>query len=903
MMNLKPSIYRTSTNYLNFIFVISIGALFIGLNPTSGHAQKWLQDERPTNWREDAELNDIHFVDSKIGWAVGAQGTLVRTEDGGETWTTFSFVHRKSHFGEITLAEKLKKAANRKIQDFSTQPDQFCRFESVFFTNKNNGWAVGGYKIPLMNRTRGILYRTKNGGKSWHEVQGTFASAMTRIEMNQLPPNPVGHSPPATGWVISRTNPLFRQPILETSDSGTSWNASPSPLDSHILDASPIPGGFVFISPDGTLGRYTSERLQKTNVFSDSKNPRFRRVHMVNHEIGFAVGDKTTAMMTNTGGETWISLTDSPAFSRAFQGKTRPEIDLRTIEKQGNFVWLAGNPGNRILRYDLKTRSLKILTVPFFGQINAIEFVNERNGWIAGSLGTILATNDGGKSWRRQRGTQQRVSILMVSEDRSKIPLELLAKYSGEEGYLAACLYGDSDHQEPKFPELKFPLAAALERLGCVHSESVSRNELNASRIARSICTFRPNVVIINGGIPFTETALQSISLAMKFGSPTLQPWTPDRAAVQTSNGKFRISAQQVLPYSGKTVGDHVVLSRAMMSTPETPIDLWPPAPQFELKPISSAAVGPNTRLLEGLSATGQLPRRPKQRRTNANLSMIQLVSQKKETLEHLQRWTSSAGRRYQVWLREITRITNPLPQETAGLWLFELADQYLKNGKVGLAGDTIEFLARRYPEHAFAEQAKTWLIHFYSSSELAFLTRNDYAHTQVEQASANISLTVPKEVIEDGRKKIKWVRQSKEDLVNAEKTVGGQDVDPTAWLKSRSRKASSLIEQARSTNPVLSVDPSWKFSEAKLSEVHQPNFPLDNLYQQIATAKGSSVRLSNAAARESRLFKQLRPHRSYSTPKKLRVSNPLLFQNQTTPRWKGRRRNLEKSRVPWWLD
>ena len=554
-------------------------------------------------------------------------------------------------------------------------------------------------------------------------------------------------------------------------------------------------------------------------------------------------------VMTHTGGATWSDLAVPQKLAN-----TLPNVDLRAIETQGNYVWLAGNPGNKIFRFDLKKRKLEIFDIPFRGQINDIEFVNENLGWIAGELGAIFATNNGGKTWRRQRGRHSRVALLVVAEDRTQLPLELLAKYAGEDGYLAACLIGrqPEDHDQ-------FPIHEALERLGCNCLQTTPSSRLTPARIAQAIRTWQPSVVVINGSIPFTEVATRALALGRKDGTGPLDVWTPDRVAIPSPNGPCRVTAQQVLPNSGKTAGDHVVISRAMISTPTQPMELWPSEPGFELQALSSIGRGTSTQLLDGLDIAGPLPRRPKQRHSTTNLGMIQLLSQKQETLRHLQRWTNNAGSRLQSWRNEVAQITNPLPAEAAGLWLFELADEYMRNGKPGLAGDTIEFLARRYPDHVFAAQAKSWLVHFYSSLELATATQSDFAQTHVEKASANLQLTVPREVIEDGQKKVKWVRQSKDELENAKQALLTNDVSLSEWFKLRCRKASLMLERAQSENPILSLDNGWKFSEAKLIEIHQPDFPPENLYRQISSATGVTDLLAEAASRESRLIKMKR--------------------------------------------
>ena len=249
----------------------------------------------------------------------------------------------------------------------------------------------------------------------------------------------------------------------------------------------------MFVDSTGRLGRYIGKQQQPVSLFVDRAQPNFRRVCMLDSELGIAVGDQSAAALTTTGGETWTDLSASPL----------PDLDFVVIAKQSEFVWLAGNPGNRIVRFNVRTRQLEIFNVPFKGQINAIEFVSEKQGWIAGSLGSIFATRDGGKTWIQQRGQQKRVALLVVAENHTQIPLEVLAKYNGEEGYLSACLTG-ARHSG-------LHVESAIERLGNNQLEQVPPEHLTPRRIARTLCTQRPSVVVICGSIPFTEMATQAI--------------------------------------------------------------------------------------------------------------------------------------------------------------------------------------------------------------------------------------------------------------------------------------------------------------------------------------------------------------------------------------------------------
>ena len=72
-------------------------------------------------------LNSIKFVNDSIGWSVGNGGVIIKTTDGGETWST---------------------------QNSGTSSD----LKSVFFNDQYAGYAVG---------KNGTVIRTTDGGSNW----------------------------------------------------------------------------------------------------------------------------------------------------------------------------------------------------------------------------------------------------------------------------------------------------------------------------------------------------------------------------------------------------------------------------------------------------------------------------------------------------------------------------------------------------------------------------------------------------------------------------------------------------------------------------------------------------------------------------------------------------------------
>ena len=130
------------------------------------------QDSRTT-----ITLNDLHFVDTLTGWAVGGwamdpSGILIRTTDGGITWTPQPY-RSSAHF-----------------------------LQCVFFIDRSEGW-IGGEQFIL---------HTTNGGDSWQEQTTAPGYSVMDIQfVNKL-----------NGWAVGADGTGFR-----TSDGGTNWVAEP----------------------------------------------------------------------------------------------------------------------------------------------------------------------------------------------------------------------------------------------------------------------------------------------------------------------------------------------------------------------------------------------------------------------------------------------------------------------------------------------------------------------------------------------------------------------------------------------------------------------------------------------------------------------------------------------------
>ena len=94
-----------------------------------------LSDDEAKTWRLAATpvrsmLTAVHMHDVSLGWAVGHDAVILRTTDGGETWT---LVHQA--------------------------PEEELPLLDILFSDTSNGLAIGAY---------GYLLFTDDGGETWN---------------------------------------------------------------------------------------------------------------------------------------------------------------------------------------------------------------------------------------------------------------------------------------------------------------------------------------------------------------------------------------------------------------------------------------------------------------------------------------------------------------------------------------------------------------------------------------------------------------------------------------------------------------------------------------------------------------------------------------------------------------
>ena len=140
--------------------VIAVGQRGHIVISTDGGAS-WKQSPVPVS----SDLTAVFFVDDRQGWAVGHDGVILHTGDGGGRWE-LQLDGRKANdllvraMERKLAAEPASEEAKKLVAEAKRYQEQGADkpFLDVWFADASNGYAVGAYNL---------IFRTSDGGRSW----------------------------------------------------------------------------------------------------------------------------------------------------------------------------------------------------------------------------------------------------------------------------------------------------------------------------------------------------------------------------------------------------------------------------------------------------------------------------------------------------------------------------------------------------------------------------------------------------------------------------------------------------------------------------------------------------------------------------------------------------------------
>jgi photosystem II stability/assembly factor-like uncharacterized protein len=329
-------------------------------------------------------FTSFYFFDSNNGWAVGYNGLMVNTVDGGKTWTNRKGVNDGLTFNKITFTDKNNGFATSYEKDYLQTTDGGKTWvlkslginsnpQKSFFTDSNTGIAVG---------SDGFIIKTVDGGKTWQKIRGNTDNygAITFLDKN-------------TGYRVGGYGS-----IEKTVDGGNTWKAQNSNSKSYLdkVQFADANTGWVLPSYSNTLlTTLDGGNTWKNQVLSSPYA--LQAIKLIDAKNGFAIGNGSRINKTIDAGSTWSQI--------------KVLADTNRVLKSIFFInaktgWIAGDRGVLLKTIDGGNSWIqsKFDDKYYDIEFESIFFYDDKNGWIlsrsSGSYDVILKTVDGGITWK-----------------------------------------------------------------------------------------------------------------------------------------------------------------------------------------------------------------------------------------------------------------------------------------------------------------------------------------------------------------------------------------------------------------------------------------------------------------------------------------------------------------------
>ena len=319
---------------------LTVAALTVGA-PVSA---QWTYVASPTG----VELRGLSLVNERVMWASGARGTVVRSVDGGRSWTADSVmgattldlrsIHAMNDGAAFTAsageAEKgLAKIlatgdAGRHWSTVYATEEKGVFLDAIAFWDPRHGVALSD---PVGERF--FVLSTSDGGRSWtrvapeglpanHPGEAAFAASGSALTLAGAT-----HAWIGTGGNVAR--------VMRSADRGQTWSVADVPIDAR----GPAAGVFSVAFADSLHGiavggDYTQPRLASRSVALSDDGGRSWRAAMAPPAaylsgVAFAGSGRDVVavglagtFVSRDGGDHWTQTDSIPMNAVRFHGRT-----------------------------------------------------------------------------------------------------------------------------------------------------------------------------------------------------------------------------------------------------------------------------------------------------------------------------------------------------------------------------------------------------------------------------------------------------------------------------------------------------------------------------------------------------------------------------------------------------
>jgi photosystem II stability/assembly factor-like uncharacterized protein len=675
-----------------------------------------------TALHDDAALYDVRFVDPDWGWAVGAQGVIWHTRDGGATW------RRQASPSTATL-------------------------RGAWFVDRRIGYAVGGTREPLDASTssHGVVLATRDGGDRWQQLP----AAVPLLEKVQF-------FSAERGIAVGCGNAARPAGIFVTRDGGRSWRPAGDGARQHWLAVDAIDGDNALLAGAGGAVGELNDGVYRVQPPREAAGRAARGLALVRAPLparppadglppvaAWLVGDGGLIAVTRDWGASWSLFDELPQV-------LRDNADWSCVAAAGRQAWIAGAPGSLVLHTPDGGSSWEAQPTGLRTPLHRLCFIDEQRGWAVGDLGVVIGTSDGGKTWRILRGGSRRAAVLALAAVAEGLPCHALARCAADEGYRTAVRVltespADGDGRsvvndaalrlgahagsvasqsvlpDPRLQHEVPALLAELDRR--CQGDAVARLRRD---LTRQIRLWQPDVVLIPAAQGPSHHPLDPLvhRLALEaIGDAARPDADPDWAAAWKLPPWNVRRALAVLP-PGQRGTHHVATCAPTRRLAEPLARLAAPgrallvssgrrsrgvSEEFLLVHGDGAGVPQDFLADLGIVAGGPARRAWEARPGSDTAAVLRGGLQRRNLWSLLETSAEDPAAR-----ARLAQLAESWDEESAAALLAELARLCLAAGHLQGAAETRELIVRRFPAHRESAAALAWLTAYYASSETA---------------------------------------------------------------------------------------------------------------------------------------------------------------------------------------
>src|SRR4030095_11798401 len=344
------------------------------------------QNPLPTN----SNLNDVCFINSNTAYAVGWHGVIIKTTDGGASWTQlrinsdlklYSIQFINANTGFIVSGDEDEHTTNNVVLQTTNSGENWyviynfpnSHLNNIFMIDGNTGFIAGRYYPSVPWNAR--IYKTTNGGNNWTEYLFENTNTLNSIFFvnNQ------------SGYTVGDNGMIFK-----TTNQGINWNSL------SVISFGDLKSVFFINDTTGYIAGWGGKLYKTENgginwtLLSLNTTSNLWDIKFFNPNTMFVIGggplyyQPGRIFKSSNIGNSWDSTTHASG--------------LRRIAFANNFITV-GNNGSLLVSFDAglswMNKKNSVTNVDLFKTY----FVSSETGYCIGDSGKVFRTSNGGSIW------------------------------------------------------------------------------------------------------------------------------------------------------------------------------------------------------------------------------------------------------------------------------------------------------------------------------------------------------------------------------------------------------------------------------------------------------------------------------------------------------------------------